>query len=70
MYFTDNDIPDGAPHPEDVIWMRPDELLHYLIEAGATFKTGEKDDDGDDIEEEYDDKEPMFIVKGASSNDV
>jgi len=27
LYFTDNDIPPGAPKPEEVIWMRPEELI-------------------------------------------
>jgi hypothetical protein len=34
MYFADNDIPEGSPHPIDVERLRPEENLAILIENG------------------------------------
>lgn len=37
---------------------------------GVTYKTGKLDADGEEEELPYDDKVPMFLEGGASSNDV
>lgn len=71
LYFYDNDIPPGCPDPEEVKWLRPEEILETLIENG---------------ESHYKNKKPIFIdyedthkteaaimaqnQSGASSNDV
>jgi hypothetical protein len=55
MYFADNDIVKGAPYPEDVKWLRPEEIVKELAKFGDSS---------------YEDKSPLFIEGGASSNDV
>ena len=55
LYYADNEIAKGAPMPEDITWLRPEEICNVLI------KYGQKDLEG---------KTPMFIDGGASSNDV
>jgi len=37
---------------------------------GVTYKIEGKDEDGNDLEADYEDKEPIFLEGGASSNDV
>lgn len=57
MYLCDNEIPKGAPDPEDVRWLRPSEIINEKIRMG---------------EDEYNDPNLAigFILGGASSNDV
>lgn len=34
LYFYDNDIPAGSPDPQEVMWLRPEEIVQKLIENG------------------------------------
>lgn len=68
LYFADNEISPGAPLPEDVQWLRPEEILKVLVEGGETFTVTE---DGEEKEYTYDDKTAVFMDGGgASANDV
>lgn len=55
MYFCDNDIAPGCPTPEEVKWLRPEEIIKELVDAGET---------------KYEDCSIEFLEGGASSNDV
>jgi len=56
MYFADNDIPEGSPLPKDCKWIRPEEHVANLIEAG-----------NDNLKDKHVD---VFDSDGAASNDV
>ena len=34
MYLCDNKIPNGCPKPEDVKWLRPEEIINEIIKYG------------------------------------
>ena len=55
MYFCDNDIAPGCPTPEEVKWLRPEEIIKELVDSG---------------ESKYENAVPEFLAGGASSNDV
>ncbi|KAL4472263.1 hypothetical protein ABPG72_011624 [Tetrahymena utriculariae] len=62
MYFSSNEIPPGCPEPENVRWLRLNEIVDEYIE-----------NHGDEYLSEDEIKELQhihFLYEGASSNDV
>jgi hypothetical protein len=55
MYFSDNDVPSGCPPPENVVWMRIQNILDNYLD----------NNEGGEVSEEA-----RFLLAGASANDV
>ena len=55
LYYAENEKSEGAPKPEDLKWLRPEEIIELYSKCGN---------------KSYEGKQPMFIDGGASSNDV
>lgn len=58
MYFSDNDVPSGCPPPENVTWMRIQEILDHHLENNPP-------EEGDEVTDDA-----HFLLAGASANDV